>query len=298
MIENCKLLEQKGLAEVTYVPVGANGIVDPKEIEKALKVNTVLVSVMYANNEIGTIQPIVEIAKIIRRFRKGQEKQNHLPYLHTDTCQAMNYLFTENVDKLGIDLMTFNGSKIYGPKGIGALYVRRGTQIVPIYEGGGQEMGLRSGTEDVSRVVGLARALEITNKIKDRESRCLQILRDYFFAEIERVASTTGYAIHINGDREERLPNNINISISGISSELLVIELDAQSIFISSKSACKSTDEASSHVVHALRVAGDVCDTEESLRISLGRSTTMSDIHKLLVTIESILLKYKKWKGI
>ncbi len=294
VIENCKILERKGLAEVTYVAPEANGIIDPKKVEENLRENTILVSVMYANNEIGTVQPIQEIAKIIRRFRK--QKQTETPFLHTDACQAMNYLFTENIEKLGVDLMTFNGSKIYGPKGSGVLYKKRSVILSSIYGGGGQENGLRSGTEDVSRIVGVAKALEITNKIKVREVKRLEILRDYFFTQIPNLEKSTGYKIHINGEIESRLPNNINISIDDISSELLVIELDAKGIEVSSRSACKSTEEESSHVIHALRVAGDEFNSEESLRITLGRETKIKDIKKLLKVIESILLKYKNWK--
>ncbi|MDQ5971610.1 MAG: Cysteine desulfurase [Patescibacteria group bacterium] len=294
VIENCKILERKGLAEVTYVAPEANGIIDPKKVEENLRENTILVSVMYANNEIGTVQPIQEIAKIIRRFRK--QKQTETPFLHTDACQAMNYLFTENIEKLGVDLMTFNGSKIYGPKGSGVLYKKRSVILSPIYGGGGQENGLRSGTEDVSRIVGVSKALEITNKIKGSEVKRLEILRDYFFTQIPNLEKSAGCKIHINGDRESRLPNNINISIDDISSELLVIELDANGIAVSSRSACKSTEEESSHVIHALRVAGDEFNSEESLRITLGRETKIKDIKKLLKVIESILLKYKNWK--
>jgi cysteine desulfurase len=320
--ENCKMLETKGLAEVTYVPVEVNGIVDPKKIEEALKENTVLVSVMYANNEIGTIQPIQEIAKFVRRERKkrGNTFSGHtdfsaeksaqcspqsvsqapakvLPlFFHTDACQAMNYLFTENIDKLGVDMMTFNGSKIYGPKGVGVLYKKRNVELSPIYGGGGQENGLRSGTEDVSRISGISKALEVTNKLKDGEVKRLINLRDYFFTQIPELEKSTGYEIHTNGDKENRLPNNINVSIRNISSELLVIELSAVGIAVSSKSACKSTEEESSHVIHALRIAGDEFSSEESLRITIGRDTKINNIKELLKALESILLKYRKWK--
>lgn len=320
--ENCKMLEAKGLAEVTYVQVEANGIVDPKKIEEALKENTILVSVMYTNNEIGTIQPIQEIAKLVRRERKkrGNTFSGHtdfsaeksaqcspqsvsqapakvLPlFFHTDACQAMNYLFTENIDKLGVDMMTFNGSKIYGPKGVGVLYKKRNVKLSPIYGGGGQENGLRSGTEDVSKIIGISKALEITNKLKDREVKRLINLRDYFFTQIPELEKSTGYEIHINGDKANRLPNNINISIRNISSELLVIELSALGIAVSSKSACKSTEEESSHVIHALRIAGDEFSSEESLRITLGRDTKINNINQLSKSLESILLKYRKWK--
>lgn len=322
VIENCKMLERKGLAEVTYIQVGANGIVDPKKIEEALKENTILVSVMYANNEIGTIQPIQEIAKSVRRERKkrGNTFSGHtdfsaeksaqcsplsvsqapakvLPlFFHTDACQAMNYLFTENIDKLGVDMMTFNGSKIYGPKGVGILYKKRNVDLSPIYGGGGQESGLRSGTEDFSGIIGISKALELANKLKENETKRLEDLRDYFFLQIPNLEKSTGYEIHINGDKVNRLPNNINISIRNISSELVVIELDALGIAVSSKSACKSTEEESSHVIHALRIAGDEFSSEESLRITLGRETKINNINKLLKALESILLKYRKWK--
>lgn len=299
VLENCKLLEQKGLAKVTYIKVGANGIVDPKEIGEALKPNTILVSVMYANNEIGTVQPIQEIAKAIRRFRKNQTRNEYFtnkPLFHTDACQAMNYLFTENIEKLGVDMLTFNGSKIYGPKGVGVLYKKRNVQLAPVYSGGGQEQGLRSGTEDASRIVSIAKSLEIVNKIKNKEVVRLQKLQNYFFDNIKTLENQTGYKIHINGDRINRLPNNINISINEISSELLVIELSAKGFAVSSKSACKSTEEESSHVVHAIRLIGDKFESEESLRITMGRDTTKKHIQELMHALKGILLKYREWK--
>lgn len=317
VMENCRFLEAKGLAEVTYIPVEANGILDTKKVEEALKENTILVTVMYANNEIGTIQPIQEIAKVIRRFRKSKqdvqilsrvgapgervkcEEFLHLvgsPFFHTDACQAMNYCFTENIDKLGVDMLTFNGSKIYGPKGVGVLYKKRNVHLSPFYGGGGQENGLRSGTEDVVKIAGISKALENTNKLKDTETKRLENLRNYFFTQITDLGNSTGYKIHINGDKVNRLPNNINITVPDISSELLVVELDAKGFAVSSKSACKSTEEESSHVVHALRIAGDTFNSEESLRITLGRQTKIKDIQKLITKLESILQKYKKWK--
>lgn len=299
VLENCKMLEQKGLATVTYIQVESNGIIDPKKIAEALKPNTILVSVMYANNEIGTTQPIQEIAKAIRRFRKNKKQNKYFtdkPFFHTDACQAMNYLFTENIEKLGVDMLTFNGSKIYGPKGVGVLYKKRNVQLGPVYGGGGQEYGLRPGTEDTLRIVSIAKSLEIVNKIKNKEVSRLKKLQNYFFDKIKNLEDTTGYKIHINGDRLERLPNNINISIAGISSELLVIELDANGFAVSSKSACKSTEEESSHVVHAIRLADDKFESEESLRITMGRDTTKKDIQKLIQVLKGILLKYREWK--
>jgi cysteine desulfurase len=331
ILENCRLLEERGEAEVTYIGVDKNGIVDLKELEESLKENTILVSIMYANNEIGTIEPIEEIAKIIRRFRKNKgsmecssevpwerdgastrnfsaEKypciseehsmRNKFPVYHTDACQAMNYLFTENIEKLGVDLMTFNSSKIYGPKGIGVLYKKRGIEISPLYRGGGQESGLRSGTESVALINSFARALDITNKIKQKESKRLIEIRDYGIKKLLSLSEISGYKIILNGDKTKRLPNNINISVLGISSELLVIELSALGILISEKSACKSGDENSSYVIGAIR---KICrrgddGNDGSLRISLGRCNKMSDMDVLYKGLKKILEKYKKWK--
>ncbi len=324
VLENCKILEERGLAEVTYVEVEANGIVDPKKIHEALKENTILVSVMYANNEIGTVQPIPEIAKVVRRERKkrGNTFSGHtdfsaeksaqcspqsvsqapakvLPiFFHTDACQAMNYLFTENMEKLGVDMLSFNGSKIYGPKGTGVLFKKRRVQLAPIYGGGAQEWGMRSGTENVAGIVGLAKALEITNKIKDKEIKRLEKLRDYFFDQIPSLEKATGYPIKINGDKANRLPNNINISVAGVSSELLVIELDALGVEVSEKSACKSDEEGVSHVIQAIRNKEADNFTKESIRFSLGRTTTKEDVKYAIESLKKILLKYKEWKNV
>jgi len=305
VLENCKLLEKLNRAEVTYIPVGENGIINPKDIKDALKENTILVSVMYANNEIGTVQPIEEIAKEIRHFKKTVIKRasprtvlgDIYPFLHTDASQAMNYLFVENIEKLGVDLMTFNGSKIYGPKGIGVLYKKRGINLNSLYAGGGQEFGLRSGTENVALIGGVAEALEEVLKIKDKEVARLTKIRDYGIDKLFSLEKESGYKIILNGDKEIRLPNNINISISGISSELLVIELDARGIEVSEKSACHSSDENSSHVIKAIR---KTCNRKKgtdggSIRISLGQQTSKKDIDYLVSSLSKILKKYQKW---
>jgi cysteine desulfurase len=319
VLENCRLLESLCEAEVTYVSVNKEGIINLEEFEDSLKENTILVSVMYANNEIGTIQPIQEIAKIIRRFRKqNKEEQNPflrssdegiqgarplkndfiLPYFHTDACQAVNYLYTDNIEKLGVDLMTFNSSKIYGPKGVGVLYKKRNIDLCPLYSGGGQEFGLRSGTESVALITGAALAFEITNKIKEREFNRLSLIRDYGIEKLLSLSNKSGYKIILNGDKDKRLPNNINISILGISSELLVIELSENLIYVSEKSACKSDDSNKSYVIAAIRKVchKDGTKSEGSLRISLGRDTKKGDIDSLVKELSKILSKYKKFK--
>jgi len=292
VLENCKMLKERGEIEVTYIKVNEEGIVNPKDIKEAIKENTILVSIMYANNEIGTIQPIGEIAKEIRHYRKGKSAERGLassgpearprgadfPFFHTDATQAMNYLDTSNIEKLGVDMMSFNGSKIYGPKGVGILYKKRGVELAPLYSGGGQEFSLRSGTEDVASVAGLALALEITNKIKDREVDRLTKLRDYSIDKLLNI-KVGEYKIILNGSSEVRLPNNINISIDGISSELIVIELSSKGIDVSEKSACQSK-------------MGD----GHTLRITLGRETTKTDMDRFVSVLTKILEKYSNWK--
>lgn len=301
VLENCNLLEELKLVEVTYVSVKENGIVDPKDIKSALKDNTVLVSVMYANNEIGTIQPIQEIAKIIRRFKKEKESSSisgvkGMPLFHTDACQVINYLPIENIEKLGVDLLSFNGSKIYGPKGIGVLYKKRGVKLASLYHGGGQEYGLRPGTENVASIIGIAAAFEETKKLQKKESLRLIKLRDYAIDKLLSI-KISPFKIVLNGDPSERLSNNINISVSNISSELLVIELDAMGIQVSEKSSCHSSDDNSSYVIKAIRkTCGRKKDLiEGSLRISLGRDTSKKDLNVFISSFSKILNKYKNW---
>ncbi len=285
-IEHASVLETcKHHGNVTFVPVEANGIVDPEKIKKALKPNTILVSVMYANNEIGTVQPIREIAKVIRHFNKTKNKK---VYFHTDATQAINYL-PINVQKLGVDLMSFNSAKIYGPKGVGALYVRRNTPIQKIMWGGDQEMGLRPGTENMEGITQFTKALEDAEKIKDKEVKRLTSLRDYFINSLIRANKE----IVVNGDLVNRLPNNINITIPNIPSDLLVIELSARGVMASAKSACKAGDGKASHVIQAINK--NAKDTDGSLRFSLGQATTKSDINYTVKALSDILIKLNKW---
>ncbi|MES3032109.1 MAG: cysteine desulfurase family protein [Patescibacteria group bacterium] len=288
VLEVCKHLEKTKQAEVTYVEVEASGVIDAKKIKKALRENTVLVSVMYANNEIGTIQPIREIAKEIRHFRKQKEKQKGFPFFHTDAVQAVNYL-PINMAELGVDLMSINSAKIYGPKGVGALYVKKNTPMSPIMFGGNQEFGLRPGTENVALAVGLAKALQTTELIKKREVERLTKLRDCMIAKLKN----NYFDFLINGDLKNRLPNNINITIPNIPSDLLVIELSARGIMVSAKSACKSGDGKASHVIQA--IDKNIKETDGSLRFSLGRGTTKKDIDYSVKALSEILTKLKKW---
>jgi cysteine desulfurase len=282
VLEVCKVLERDGVIDVTYVGVNNKGFVDPKEVKKSLKENTILVSIMYANNEIGTVQPVREIAKIIRAWKN--QNNSEYPYFHTDACQAMNYL-DMNVLRLGVDLLTINGSKIYGPKGIGVLYVKKRVNIWPVVLGGGQERGLRSGTENVPVVVGFAEAVKITDDIKEKEILRLTELRNYF---IKGLLSKIPGSI-LNGDEINRLPNNINISIPNIDSEQLVIELDAKGVAVSARSACKSRDYQSSYVIMA--IGREPLPNEGGVRFSLGRETTKKDIDYVLKILPEIIQK-------
>ena len=299
-IEHASVLETcKHRGNVTFVEVEKNGIVDPKKIKKALRSDTVLVSVIYANNEIGTVQPIRDIAKEIRHFNKLHSQKTSpngrsvgRVFFHTDAVQAINYL-PINVAQLGVDLMTFNSAKIYGPKGAGVLYVKRQVPIRRIMFGGNQERGLRPGTENVASILGLAQALTKTEKIKNEEVKRLTKLRDYFFNQLSHSNILTNIRITINGDLKNRLPNNINITIPKIPSDLLVIELSAYGIMASAKSACKSGDGKTSHVIEAINPK--TRDMDGSLRFSLGRETTKSDIDYTVKTLNEILKKLEKW---
>ena len=291
VLEVCRYLEENGKAEVTYIPVEISGIVDPKKIKKAIKSNTILISVMYANNEIGTIQPIREIAKEVRHYKKTNNQT--FPILHTDATQAINYL-PINIEKLGVDLMSFNAGKIYGPKGVGILVKRRNIQLSPIIHGGEQERGFRSGTENLAGIVGLAESLKIVEILKEKEVVRLTKLRDYFIERLLQIGIENEIKIRLNGDKGERLPNNINISIAKIPSDLILIELSTRGIYVSEKSACKSGDKKASHVIKAINNP-KICKKESSLRFSFGRQTEKKDIDFTLKQFSIILKKLKKW---
>ncbi len=279
VLEVFKEIEKRG-GEVTIVPVGIDGIVKPKDIKDSIKENTVLVSVMYANNEIGTIQPVNEIAKLIRDWRKN--KNTKLPYLHTDACQAPSYL-DMNVLRLGVDLMTVDGIKIYGPRGTGFLYVRDDVAISPIMFGGGQEKGLRSGTENIAGVVGLSKALEVVIKDREKESKRLEELRHYTIDSILNAFPTAS----LNGHKKNRLPNNINICFSSLDAEFAVIALDVIGVSASYSSSCRTLKEDSSSYVIS-NIGREECGMS-SLRFTMGRDTKISDVDFLLKALKKVI---------
>src|SRR3989344_2912560 len=264
ILRSCQQLEAREGFKVTYLDVGESGIIDAGAVKRAIRSDTVLVSVMYANNEIGTVQSITEIAKAIGRFK------NHKPIFHTDACQAGGAL-SLNVNGLGVDLMTLNGSKIYGPKATGCLFVRRGIDLVPLIVGGSQERGLRAGTESPALIAGFAKALELADAKRVKEGTRLIKLRDYLIAKI--LSGISGS--YLNGDAARRLPNNINISFDDVHGEMLMLVLDQMGIQVSTGSACTSTLTEPSHVIRALGLPEAM--TRGNIRITLGRRTTKKD---------------------
>jgi len=286
VLEAAKKLGKEGF-EIIYLDVDSKGLVNLLELKKSLRSDTILVSVMYANNEIGTIQPIAKISEIIREFRK----ENLLPLFHTDACQAAGAL-TLNVKKLGVDLLTINGSKIYGPKGVGCLYKAKDIKLDPIIVGGGQENNLRAGTENVALIAGFGEALKLAEKLRLRESRRLKKLRDYLIKRILKIIPHS----QLNGHPEKRLSNNINISIASIEGEALVLMLDKYGVFASTGSACASHDLNPSHVLLAMGLAPELA--HGSLRLTLGRKTTKMDLDYVMKILPEIIYKLRKISSI
>lgn len=288
VLEPIRHLEKTGKVRVTYLPVYENGIVKLKDFREALTEDTVLVSVMYANNEIGTIQPIKEIGRALDEWKRERERTfTSYPYFHVDACQAGNYCNLDVV-RLKAHLVTVNASKVYGPKGIALLYKREGISVEPTTYGGGQERELRSGTESVALASSFAEALTEAVELRAKESERLIALRDFFFKEVVRNISD----VTIYGDLKERLPNNINIRVPGITSDELILRLDAQGFAVSHKSACASAETDGSYVVQAL--GATVEESLENVRITLGRDTSRQDLDSLIKAIQDIKNKFAK----
>jgi cysteine desulfurase len=261
----------------------------PAAIQAAITDRTVLISVMMANNEIGTLQPIAEIAKIIAKIRADRQTRGLvLPlFLHSDAAQAAGYLDL-HVARLGVDLLTLGGAKMYGPKGTGILYVRHGTELEPLMYGGGQERGRRSGTENVAGVVGLAKALEIATTTREAETRRLIILRDLLIRRVlEAVPGSS-----LNGDPKRRLPNNISLTIPGAEGEGLVLYLDQAGIQASTGSACTTGNLEPSHVL--LAIGRTPAEANCSLRLTMGRSTDQAAIDQVVEVLPGIVSRLRE----
>lgn len=284
-IEHESVLAPAHRYECHEAPVNAQGRVQLDDLQAKIDEQTVLVSVMYANNEVGTLQPLKEISQLVagivrERLRAGNTRPL---YLHTDACQAANYLDI-HVARLGVDLMTMNGGKIYGPKQSGTLYVKGGVVLQPLIDGGGQERGLRSGTENVSAAIGFAAALDAAQQMKHDEGKRLQKLQQHFSNLILQHAPQT----IINGDKKHRLPNNVHVTLPGYDNERLLIQLDQAGIMAAAGSACSASSDQPSHVLRAMGVSD--ADAQASLRFTLGRATSMQDIERTVQVLGSLIV--------
>lgn len=271
VLEPIKNLVKEGKAEVTFVIPDEKGIINPESIKKEMRKNTILIAIQHANNEIGTIQPIRKIKSVINNV-----------CLLVDTCQSVLYEDV-SLERLGADILVLDGIKMYGPRGIGVLAIKHGTKISPVIFGGGQEGGIRPGTENVPAAMGLAKALETAVKKRDKESTRLKKLRDYAIKKIIKEIPRSS----LNGGLEDRLPNNINVCFPGADSEFLVIKLDTVGFAVSAASACHSLNlENASYVIES--VSGKKC-ASSSLRITLGRDSKKGDLDKLIIALKKIV---------
>ncbi|MGB9132022.1 MAG: cysteine desulfurase NifS [Methanosarcina sp.] len=275
VLHTCIWLEGQGF-EVTYLPVDKYGMVSPEELKNAIRDNTILISIMLANNEIGTIQPVEEIGKIAREKRI---------YFHTDAVQAIGHVPID-VKKMNIDLLSLSGHKFEGPKGCGALYIRKGTKIESLLHGGDQERKRRAGTENVPAIVGLGKAIELaTGEIED-SNKTLQEMRECLIKGLLKIPKT-----HLNGHPTQRLANNVNVTFEYIEGESLLLLLNSKGIFASTGSACNSSSLEPSHVLTACGVPHEI--VHGSLRLSLGRMNTQEDVDRVLEVLPVIVQRLR-----
>lgn len=279
-------LEREGMIEATYVSPNRQGLIDPKDVEKSLKDNTILISIQYANSEIGTIQSIAVIGKEIQKYKIQNTKYQIL--FHTDAVQAANFLDC-NVGKLGVDLLTLSSHKVYGPKGVGVLYVKKGIKISPLLFGGGQEQGMRSGTENVAGIVGMAEAVKLLTSPKlPVVNIAIRQLRDVLAKEILQKIPEAVFP----GSTESRLPNNIHVLIPGIQGRDMVELLDQKGIAVSGGSACSERSQQPSHVLLALGYSER--EAMGAFRITLGRFTKKEDVKRAGKTLQKVVEQLRK----
>lgn len=276
VIETCKFLERRGF-RVTYLPVDEYGLVAPDDVKRAITDKTILISVMQANNEVGTIEPIAEIGKIAREAGI---------YFHTDAVQTVGHIPVD-VNGLGVDLLSISAHKLYGPKGVGALYIRKGTKLIPFMHGGEQERRRRASTENVPGIVGFSKAIELARQEMTEEAERLTYLRD------QLIKGLLGRIDHIrlNGHPIKRLPNNVNISVDYVEGESMLLNLDLEGICASTGSACSSSSLEPSHVLVALGLSPELA--HGSLRFSLGKWTTEEEIGQVLEVLPKIVAKLR-----
>lgn len=286
-IEHDSILQPAKKYNYKIAPVNADGRVNLNELEKLIDDKTVLISIMYANNEIGTIQPLAEISKLIKRTHKNRLNSllDHYSYplvFHSDACQAPNYLQVLP-NTLGVDMMTLNGGKIYGPKQSGVLFMRNDVKLEQLISGGGQEKGLRSGTENVAGIVGFAAALTDASNIRHAEFKRLGLLQQEAYQLVKKYLP----AASVNGSINHRLPNNIHLTIPGADNERLMMALDEKGYMVAVGSACSASSDEPSHVLKAIGLSDE--QARESLRITMGRSTNQEIITALFKTLVSII---------
>jgi cysteine desulfurase len=276
VIEPLKFLERRGF-EIAHLPVDKYGMVDPQDVRKAVNEKTILISVMHANNEIGTIEPIAEIGTIAKE--RGV-------YFHTDAVQTVGHIPVD-VNELGVDLLAISAHKLYGPKGVGALYIRKGTKIAAFMHGGEQERRRRASTENVPGIVGFGKAVEVAQNEMGAEAERLTLLRDELIeALLERIDR-----VQLNGHPSKRLPNNVNVSVQFVEGESMLLNLDMEGIAASTGSACSSSSLEPSHVLLALGLSHE--QAHGSLRFTLGRETTEEGIERVLEVLPPIVAKLR-----
>ncbi len=281
-IEHDSVLVPANRYDCRQIKVQTDGRLDLDDLRAKIDDQTMLVSIVYASNEIGTVQPLREVAKIIDEKRAERSGAKALPlYFHSDACQAANYLDL-HVNRLGVDLLTLNGGKIYGPKQSGALFVKAGVELQPLIDGGGQERGLRSGTENVAGAIGLAEALDLAQTMRQTESRRLRSLQAHF---LELLAEKIPAAV-VNGSLKYRLPSNLHFTIPGKDNERLLVELDEAGIQAAAGSACSARNDTPSHVLRAIGLS-DI-QARASLRLTMGRATTPAMIERAVSVLSRL----------
>lgn len=283
IFDTAKILVSEGRVEVDFVSPDKEGLINPEEVQKLIKENTVLVSIIYVNNEIGTVQPIEEIGRIIK-------SKNNKILFHTDATQAPNY-FSCDTQKLGVDLLTLSGHKIYGPKGIGVLFAKRGVLKKGIVTGGGQEKGKRAGTHNVPGIVGFGKAISMTNKQKARNNKKIAILRNLLIDKVLKEIPDSW----LNGSKEKRSPNNANFGFKNVEGESLIMMLDQAGIACSTGSACSSSSLEPSHVLLSLGLKPE--EAHGSLRITLGKNTTREEIEYAIEKIKEVVSRLRQISG-
>ena len=272
VLEPCKFLEERGFV-VTYLTPDGQGLVDPQDIASAITNKTILISITHANNEVGTIEPVSAIGRLARE--RGIT-------FHTDAVQTVGHIPVD-VNELGVDLLSISAHKLYGPKGIGALFIRKGTKLTSFIHGGAQEKGQRAGTENTPGIIGFGKAMEIAAGEMTSEARRLTRLRDRLIKGLLGL----GGNVRLNGHPTKRLPNNINVTLDSINGGLVLAELEAEGIYASAGSACSSANPEPSHVLLALGLSAE--QARSSLRFTLGRETTADDIQRLLEVLPGVI---------